>query len=874
MLRSCYQPLASPRDFLKRILPKKRDVFGKLANTKYLSSTPDVVPQRKSVPREARVVICGGGVIGSSVAYHLSERGWTDVVVLEQGSLTCGTTWHSAGLIGQARQDFKALQTIKYSRNLYKSLEEAGHGLGWRECGSVQVARTRDRLTQLQVQHQLANAIGVECHIVGPSEVDKLCPLIKTEDLTGALYVPGDGFVTAPDVAMALFKLAKAKGVKVFENVQVKTIKTENRRVSRVETTEGDIQCDYFVNCAGLWAHELGKCTTPKVAVPLHACEHFALITKPIDGVDAKMPVVRDHDGKVYFREWNGGIFTGGFETQGKPVFHTAVPEKFEFQLLPEDWDHFQELLDEMLHRIPLLETAQIRQMVNGPESFTPDAHWIIGEAAEVDNYFVAAGMHSSGVQGAGGIGRYLADWIIEGEKAVTDMWSHDIRRFVVHHNNRKFLKSRVKETIATYNLRYPLSYWKSGRRLRMSPLHTRLENEGAVFGEKNAFERPLFFTRSEEEFTEMQLRTFRKPYWFKNVQEEYLACKERVTLIDMSSFTKIEIKSDGPEAKDFLQYLCSNNIDRPVGTVTLTGMQNIYGGYENDCTLMNVDHNFYLMTTPTSQQTRSLTWLRKKLPSDVSVNVRDVTSMYSSINVIGPHAQPLLAELSDTDVSMEAFKPMTSKIIDVGNAGGIKALRLTHAGEDGFMLYVPSEFALHIYDALMSSGRDYGICNAGLLTLKHLRLEKLFPYWGKDLTSSTTPLECGHEFLVDFKNGDFYGKEALLTQKEEGVSKRFAQFLLEDFDINTDIWPLGGEVIYRNGKFVGTATTTGFGFSLNKMVCLGFVNSRDEHGQPVKLKNINEFVMDRNAVYEIGIAGKKFRAKVGIYTPQQAYVL
>ncbi|ESO90301.1 hypothetical protein LOTGIDRAFT_233822 [Lottia gigantea] len=826
-----------------------------------------------ALPKHARVVIAGGGIIGPSVAYHLTERGWTDVVLLEQGSLTCGTTWHSVGMIGQLRANYPEMEACRISRNLYARLEEEGHGLGWKPCGGLNLARTKDRWTEFKRKHSMASAIGLETHLLSPKEIEKLVPLIKTDDLIGGIWLPSDGAVTAPDVSMALMRIARERGAKFMEGVKVEKILTKNGRVTGVETSAGNIDCEYFVNCAGQWAREIGKSTTPKVRVPLHSCEHFYLVTKPLEEVDRLMPGIRDYDGYTYSREWNGGLLAGGFEPVSKPCFHTGVPDKFEFQLLQEDWDHFQILLDQILLRYPIMEKAEIRQLVNGPESFSPDANWILGETAEVDNYYVAAGLNSRGVVGGGGVGHYMAEWIIDGKPSI-NLWQFDVRRFVDHHNNRRFLYERVKEVLGSvFGLRYPKEDFTRGRKLRTSPLHTRLENAGAMFGETMAYERPMWFDpdkRDRGEDSYIHQGSYTKPAWFEFTQDEYWACKERVCLIDMSNFAKFEIKSAGNEALEYLQYLCSNNIDLEKGTIIHTGMQNEQGGFENDCSIARLGNNNFFMICPATQQTRALSWLRRHLPADGSVQVSDVTSMYSGINVMGPHAQALLGDVTDVSTQKKDFKVMTCRFIDVGNASGIRAMRLTHAGEDGFILYIPSEYALHVYDTLMTAGTDYGIRNAGYYAIRHLRVEKSFAYWGLDLDEHTTPLECGREFRVKFDK-DFIGKEALQKQRKEGVSRKFAQFMLEDFDVETDIWPWGDEPIYRNGVKVGSTTTCGYGFTLERMVCLGFVSDLDQNGNPKINPQINDYVMDKEAVYEIDISGKRFKAKPGIHTPKLA---
>lgn len=836
-----------------------------------------------NLPSQARVVVCGGGVIGTSVAYHLALRGWNDVVLLEQGRLGCGTTWHSVGLVTVGKDDPEMIKLLQYSRKLYEEFEkEEDGGIGFKKVGSLEVAQTKDRMIALRRKLAMLGTAGEEAYLLLPKDVKDKCPYIKYTDLQGALWMPGDGVVTAPDLVSMFAKKAKQLGVKIVEGVSVNKVSTKDDTVDTVETSHGNIKCEYFVNCAGQWSRELGKRTIPKVRVPVHSCEHYYIVTQPIEGMDRNLPVIRDPDGHCYFREWNGGVMAGGFEPPshgGKPVFHKGIPPKFEFQLLPEDWDQFNVLLEGILNRMPLLNDAQIRQLTNGPESFTPDQNWILGQSAEVYNYFVAAGLHSRGVQGAGGVGKYVSEIIVDGYGSLANLWSCDIQRFVPHHSNKKFLRDRVKETIGLYHLKYANSQFSSGRNLRTSPIHTELKAYGAHFGETNAYERAMWFEPDSEEAVDeyidaraMSKGTFGKPGWFNAVKLEYQACKERVCLVDMSSFTKIEIKSKGTEALEFLQYMCSNDIDQGIGTIIHTGMLNKQGGYENDCSIVPLRDNTFFLIAPTSQQTRCMFWLQKHLPKDGSVQVRDVTSMYSGLNLIGPHAQQLLSDVTETSTTKNDFKPMTCQIIDVGYASSIITMRLTHCGEDGFVMYIPSEYALHVYEMLMKAGKDYGIRNAGYLTLRHLRIEKLFAYWGTDMDTWTTPYETGRDFRVSLDRKDFIGKEVMLRQKENGISKKLCQFLFEDFDLDSEVWPTGKEPIYRNGKLVGLTTSSGYGFTLGTFVCLGYINHLDENGKPEITRRIHDYIKEPSAKYEIDIAGTRYPVQVGIYTPKRAY--
>ncbi|XP_074645385.1 pyruvate dehydrogenase phosphatase regulatory subunit, mitochondrial-like isoform X2 [Tubulanus polymorphus] len=839
---------------------------------------------KNEFPSHAQVVICGAGVVGSSVAYHFAEKGWTDVVVLEQGSIGSGTTWHAAGLLGRVKASSFECHASRYSVDLYKKLQDQGYATGLKTCGSLHLARTTDRMTYFKRNHSLCKSWDLESHIISVKEAKELCPLIRDDDLQGAFWVPGDGVGNPTDICNSLMRAAKDKGIRFFEKTKVNEVTTVNGLVTGVKTSRGDIACEKFVNCGGMWGRQIGELSKPSVRVPLHACEHYYIVTKPIDGVRPNMPVIRDYDGYVYFREWSGGLMGGGFEPSAKPVFHDGVPENFEYQLLSEDWDHFQIMLEQMLHRFPVLADAEVRQLVNGPESFTPDGRWILGEAPEVKNYFVAAGMNSAGIVGAGGAGKILVDLIVDDDLDI-DYWPVDIRRFVDLHNNRKFLRDRVKEVLGhSAQVSYARSDWKTPRKLRTSPLYTRMQSNGAVFGQKNGFERAMYF-RDVKAAEELDFSTttdeyydnpgtlqngFGKPDYFDNVKREYWSCRKGVSVIDMSSFSKFEVKSAGNEVVEWLQYICSNDIDKPVGTVIHTGMLNSHGGYENDCSVVRMDENCYFMISPTGQQTRGMAWISRHMPREMNVLLSDVTSMYTALNVIGPKAQELLSELTDTSMKKTDFHSMTCKEINLGNASGIKAMRLTHTGEDGWVLYIPSEYALHVYDTLMTKGRDYGIRNAGYYALRSLRIEKFFAYWGSDLSVFTTPFEVGREFRVKFDKGDFIGKQALLKQKAEGIRQKLVYCTVENHDKDTDNWTWSGEPIYRNGRCVGSVTSTHFGYTIDRLVCLAVINDVDENGDKRLIKS--DF-FTKQADWEIDIAGQLFPAKVSIYPPKFAAV-
>ncbi|XP_074028153.1 pyruvate dehydrogenase phosphatase regulatory subunit, mitochondrial isoform X1 [Leptinotarsa decemlineata] len=832
----------------------------------------------ESPPRDARVVICGGGVMGASVAYHLAKIGWgSETVLIEQNRIGGATTWNSSGLVGVFKPSLSQVKLTKSSVNLYKELEKKGLPTGWKQCGSLNLAKTRDRMTVFR--RMLAQAVSwqIECDILTPEQCKEKCPLLNVSDILGGLWIPGDGVGHPYDICLSLVSEAKEMGVKVIEDCTLKKIKQQNNKVTGVETDLGNINCEYFVNCAGFWARNVGQLSEPYVKVPLHAVEHYYLHTKPIPGLDPMLPVVRDQDSYVYFRENKGRLLAGGFEPVAKPVFEDGnIPASSKERQLPEDWDHFHVLLEQLLNRVPSLGNAVLDKLINGPEAFSPDCKWIVGESPEIKNYLIAAGMKTVGIAAAGGVGKATAELIVNGETEF-DMYELEVSRFLGLHNNRKFLRDRVMEVPGLhYGLIYPFHEFQTGRNLRMSPVYPKLREAGAVFGQVMGYERPTWFEKSDVEGPEdhdgrewskpyrmAYTNTFGKPPWFDFVAKEYEACRERIGISDYSSFTKVDMWSKGNEVVDALQYICSNDVDVPVGSIIHTGMQNRHGGYENDCSLARISENHYMMIAPTIQQTRCRVWLQKNLPPSVALS--DVTSMFTALCIMGPYTRSLLSELTDTDLNPKNFPFFTYKMLDIGLANGIRTMNLTHTGELGYVMYIPNEFALHVYSSLVQAGEKYGITHAGHYATRALRVEKFFAFWGQDLDTTTTPLECGRVWRVKFdKEIDFIGRDALLKQKENGVKRMYLQLILQDHDYETDLWPWGGEPIYRNGKYVGMTTTTGYGYTFKRQVCLGFVENIDENGERQKVTN--DYVTSGD--YEVDIAGIRYHAKANIHSP------
>ncbi|XP_047524964.1 pyruvate dehydrogenase phosphatase regulatory subunit, mitochondrial isoform X2 [Pieris napi] len=791
-------------------------------------SSLNILDQKKNLsncledlPSKAKVVICGGGVMGAAVAYHLSKRGWGgDTVIIEKERVGEGSRWHSSGLVGAFKPSLAQVKIAQSSIQLLKDLESQGKETGWKQCGSLLIARTRDRMTVYRRMKSQSVSWGISCELVNPKKCQEIWPLLNVDDVLGGLWIPGDGVGDPYLFCMSLMEEAIKNGVGVKEECSITAVHSKNGRVSGVETTQGPIECQYFVNCAGFWARQVGQLAKPQVKVPLLPCEHYYLHTKEIGNLDPMTPVLRDPDGYIYLRERDGCILAGGFEPIAKPVYEEEIENSTQ-RCLPEDWDHFHVLLQELLKRVPSLNQSFLHKLCNGLEAFSPDCKWIVGEAPEIFNYHVAAGMKTVGISAAGGVAEATVDEIVEGYTKY-DMYELDISRFLGLHNNKRFLRDRVKEA-----------------------------------PEKEAdMPRPFKIAHT---------KTFGKPHWFETVQREYWACREAIGLADYSSFTKIDIQSQGNEVVDLLQYLCSNDVDVPVGSIIHTGMQNERGGYENDCSLARISENHYMMIAPTIQQTRCKVWMRRHLPSNGSVTLSDVTSMYTAICILGPFTRNLLSELTDTDLSPSNFPFFTFKELDVGLANGVRAMNLTHTGELGYVLYIPNEFALHVYNRLISQGEKYGISHVGYYAARSLRVEKFFAFWGQDLDTMTTPLECGRTWRVKFdKDIPFIGREALLKQREMGVTRQYVQLLLTDHEHELDLWSWGGEPIYRDGNYCGQTTTTSYGFTFKKQVCLGFVQNLDKDGIPKKVTN--DYILSGH--YEIDIAGIRYAAKVNLHSP------
>ncbi|MDX1422814.1 MAG: FAD-dependent oxidoreductase [Kiloniellales bacterium] len=803
-----------------------------------------------TMPTHARVVIIGGGIVGCSVAYHLAKLGWSDVVLLEQGQLSCGTTWHAAGLVGQLRSHENTTRLIRYSTDLYSRLEaETGQATGWRQCGSLSVARTEDRMILLRRTAALARAQGVPVEILDPGEALRRWPIMRTDDLCGAVWLPGDGKANPSDLTQALAKGARLGGVRIVEGARVRQISLKQGAVSAVKTQDAEIQCEIVVNCAGQWAKAVGRLCG--VMVPLHSAEHMYIVTGKIDGASPDLPVLRDPDGYVYFKEEVGGLVVGGFEPEASPWGMDGIPEDFAFELLPDNWEQFEILIENALIRVPALKTAEIKQFLNGPESFTPDNNFILGEAPEVRNFFVAAGFNSMGIASAGGAGAALAEWIVE-KQPTMDLWPVDIRRFHRSNASESWLHDRVKETLGLhYAMSWPNREFEMARGVRRSPLYATLKERGACFGSKMGWERALWFANPGDEPV-LTYGWTRQP-WFENAAREHESARGGVVVFDQTSFSKFLLQ--GKDAESALQSICANNVSVAPGSVVYTGILNERGGYESDVTVTRLDGDSYLIVSGTAQSTRDFDWISKSISDAAHAVLTDVTSAYAVLGVMGPRSRDLLSRATRMALDNDSFPFGTSREIELGYAM-VRASRITYVGELGWEVYIPSECAAGVYETLLKVGEELGLVDAGYYALESLRIEKGYRAWGRELTPDYTPLEAGLAFAVDFdKPTGFTGRDALLRQREEGVKRRLILLTMEDPTL--DLY--GGELVLRDGVPVGELKSAAFGHTLSTGIGMAYVESKDRAVD-------KDFVL--SGAYQVDVGGRLSAAKPHLRTP------
>ena len=806
------------------------------------------------IPQHKQVVIIGGGIIGCSVAYHLCELGMSDVVLLERKSLTSGTTWHAAGLVGQLRATQNLTKLAQYTTELLQRLEEkTGQATGFKRTGSLSIANNAERFEELKRAASIAKCFGLEVEVITAQEASRLWPLMNAKDLVGAVYLPGDGQTNPTDTTQAYAKGARLQGAQIFENVKATGVRQRNGRVSGVTTDSGDIECEFVVNCAGMWAREIGR--EAGVNIPLHAAEHFYIVTDQIDGVASGLPTLRDPGSATYFKEEVGCILAGFFEAKAKPWGRggASIPEDFAFGSLGEDWEHLDDVFKKAMFRIPALETAGIKLFFNGPESFTPDDRYHLGEAVELKNYYVAAGFNSIGIQSSGGAGKVLAEWIAYGHPPM-DLWDVDIRRNMPFQNNRRYLEKRVSETLGLlYDMHWPFRQYETGRPVRTSPLHDRLAAQGACFGEVAGWERANWFAPKGVE--PKYQYSYTRQNWFDYSAAEHRAVRENVGLFDQTSFSKFLLQ--GRDAVRVLNRICGNQIGVPLGKVVYTQILNERGGIEADVTITRLASDHFYIVDAAATQTKTFSYIQSHMIENEHAFLTDVTSAYAVLCVMGPNSRTLLGGLTDADLSNAAFPFASSQDIDFADAM-LRAVRITYVGELGWELHIPTEFAQSIYDAIISVGKAFELQHCGYHALNSLRIEKGYRHWGHDMADEDTPLEAGLGFAVCFDKGAFLGSEALFGQKQYGVKKRLVQFALED----AKALLYHNEPIWRDNEIVGFVTSGMFGHTIGAAVGLGYVNHTDGITP--------EYI--ESGQYEIEVAGKRIPARASlqpIYDPK-----
>lgn len=771
-----------------------------------------------TLPQQAQVVIVGGGVGGCSIAYHLTKMGWRDVVVLERKELTSGSTWHSAGLVGQLRSNVNLTRMMQYSTDLYRSLkDETEQDTGWREVGGVRLASSPERMQSLKRLVGLARAFGMPLELISPKDAQALFPLISLQGVLGAAYTPTDGIVDPSMLTRSLAKGARQQGARFFEDTRVTGITLKKGRVDEVITDRGNIKTEVVVNAAGMWAGELAHLVG--VHLPVVAMPHVYLISKPIEGVEPSFPTLRDPDLLVYFREEVGGLTVGGYERNPVTWALDGIPEDFKYHLLPFDWDRMGPLMEKAIKRVPIVETAEIRQMYNGPEAFTPDGEFLLGPT-EVGGFWVAAAFCAHGLAGAGGVGKVMAEWIIEGNPE-WDVWALDLRRFGPHYSSQSLAVDRTLETYSEYyDIHFPGEERKTGRPLRLSPAYESQRNLQASFGEKAGWERTNWYDSNASRASHgHRVKGWRGKYWSPAIGVEHLATREAAGLFDESSFSKIALR--GPGALAFLQSMCSNNVEVPVGKVVYTSMLNPRGGIECDFTVSHIGPEEYLIITGTALVRHDLIWIKHHMPMDGSVIVEDVTSNYACIGLWGPHARTIMESVTREDVSHAGFPYMSVKKVHLGWVPAL-AMRITYVGEQGWEIYCHMEAGKRLWDTLYEAGQRHGLTPAGYRAIDSLRLEKGYRVWGTDITPETTPFEAGLAFAVDLNKGDFIGRDALIKQKEIGLKRKLCCLALE----NPEVEVMGNEPLRLPGEetVAGWVTSGGYGYSVRKALAYAYL--------------------------------------------------
>ena len=809
-------------------------------------------------PTSARAVVIGGGIVGCSTAYHLAKLGWTDTVLVERHKLTSGSTFHAAGLVGQLRTSANITQLLGYSVDLYKRLEEeTGQATGWKMNGGLRLACNSERWTEVQRQATTAKSFGLEMHLLSAREALDMWPLMQVDDVVGAAFLPTDGQANPSDITMALAKGARMAGATLLEDTNVESIEVVDGVVRAVVTDRGRIECDKVVVCAGQWTRTLAA--TVGVNVPLIPVQHQYIITEQIDGVTRTMPTLRDPDRLTYYKEEVGGLVMGGYEPDPLPWAVGGIPRDFNFKLLDSDFDHFAPMMELAMGRVPALQTAGINQLINGPESFTPDGNFILGEAPELKNFFVGAGFNAFGIAAGGGAGMALAEWVHRGV-APYDLWVVDIRRFGRPHLDTDWVRTRTLEAYGKhYTMAWPFEEHHSGRPCRTSPLYSRLLAAGACFGEKLGWERPNWFASAAAGETAGDVYSYGRQNWFDAVGREHRACRETAVLVDQTSFAKFALK--GPDAAAALDWICANDVRKPVGSLTYTQMLDETGGIQCDLTVCRVADDEFYIVTGTGFATHDFDWIQRSIPAGFNAQLFDITSAYSVLSLMGPNARTILEQVTSADIGNEAFPFGTMQIVGVSGCP-VRALRITYMGELGWELHIPVEYATSVFDALTTAGTDFGLVNAGYRAIESCRLEKGYRSWGSDIGPDHTPIEAGLGWAVKLQSEvPFQGRAALANQRQTGVGK-----MLATFTVDPTVVLLGRETIYRNGQRVGWLTSGGFGYTVNRSIGYGYL--RNPEGVT------SSWILDGD--YELEVATHRVPAVVSLkalYDPSNARI-
>ena len=807
----------------------------------------------KNYPSSAKVVVIGGGVAGTSCAYHLAKFGWKDIVLLERDQLTSGTTWHAAGLIGQLGATSTITKLRKYSLDLYKELEKTtGLSTGLKQNGAITVASSKERMQELLRQATTAQLSNVEVEVLDKERIKELYPVVKNEDLVGGVYMPKDGQADPVGVTNVLAKAAKMLGVKIFEKSPVKKILVKNKRICGVETSQGKIDCEYVVLATGMWSRQIGE--DIGVSVPLYPNEHFYVITEPMKDLPKDLPVLRDYNACLYLKEDAGKMLVGIFEPNAKPAFKDSgrVPDDFSFGEFPDDFDHFEPYLEKSFHRLPMLENAGIRKFFSGPESFTPDTQYLLGETPEVKNLYTCCGFNSIGIASSGGAGRVTAEWMINGH-INEDLFSLDIKRFQKFHSSKKFIMDRVTETLGDlYGMHWPYKQHETSRNEKLLPYHEELKKAGACFGVAGGFERPMWYSLNGEK-PEYEY-SFNYQNWYPSAKHETINARKNVGLFDFSTFSKFDLK--GEKVHSDLQKICTANIKNEIGKSTYTHMLNEDGGIETDVTVVCIDKNYFRIVSSAATRERDKFHILKYLSEDVKFI--DVTEEICCLGLFGPKSRDMIQKISDEDYSPENFQFGSGKNVLIENIK-VWAQRISYVGELGFELYVNKNDALDLYKILTNEGKNFGLSHCGMHAMDIMRMESGFLHWGHDISPEENQYQAGLNFTISYKkNVNFIGKDALLKIKDKPLDKTMMMFTLKDSKPGEPLL-LHEEPIYLDDKIIGRTTSGNYSFCFDKNLSFGYVNS----GNTIDtLKDKNLFIEVEKIKYPIEILSKPLNTK------------